>query len=148
MGWPGHSAARDRRGLARLRPELPPAGDLREPASGAAAGAGAPPPAGEGRIFTRPDPTRRFAAAPNALLPTGWEEVTGFTSLESDRHARYVAQVEHTDNHLLDLLNARYVLDRGKLPELPVYGGVPYYPERPLISGTAANPGSPRRPSG
>src|SRR5207248_11647046 len=55
------------------------------------------PPLGEARLFTRPDPTRRFAAAPNALLPTGWEEVTGFTSLESDRHARYVALVNRTD---------------------------------------------------
>jgi hypothetical protein len=101
-----------------------------------------PPPPGEARIFTRPDPTRQFLDAPNVLLPTGWEEVTGFSSLEFDRHARYVAQVERADNHLLDLLNARYVLARGRLPDLPVFGGVPYHPGRALVNGTAENPGA------
>jgi hypothetical protein len=61
--------------------------------------------------------------------------------LESDRHARYVAQVERTPNHLLDLLGARYWIERGKPPALPVYRGVPFHPQRPVLHGGAANPG-------
>jgi hypothetical protein len=114
--------------VGALRPKLPP--PLQQP-----------PPLGQLRTFTRSDPTRQFAGAPNVLLPTGWEEFTGFSSLESDRHARYVAQVEQTPNHLLDLLGARYFLDRGKPPSLPVYRGVPFHPARPVLHGGAANPG-------
>jgi hypothetical protein len=114
--------------VGALRPKLPP------PLQQA-------PPLGQARTFTRSDPTRQFAGAPNALLPTGWEEFTGFSSLESDRHARYVAQVERTPNHLLDLLGARYWIQQGKPPSLPVYRGVPFHPERPVLHGGAANPG-------
>ena len=114
--------------VSALRPKLPP------PLQQA-------PPLGQARTFTRLDPTRQFVGAPNVLLPTGWEEFTGFSSLESDRHARYVALVDQTPNHLLDLLGARYFIDRGKPPALPVYRGVPFHPGRPVLHGGAANPG-------
>src|SRR4029434_3095335 len=58
-----------------------------------------------------------------------------YSSLEPDRHAAYVAAVEHDDSQLIDVWNARHVVRRRRPLRLPSMGETSFYPERPIFSG-------------
>ena len=88
------------------------------------------------RVYTEPTADERnLQVEPNRLLAVGVQEANGYSSLEPDRHAAYVAAVEYADNQLLDLWNARYVVRRNRVEMLPSMGGTSFHPERPLFSG-------------
>ncbi len=93
-------------------------------------------PAQPYRVYTQPPVDEKSTQVePNRLLALGIQEANGYSSLEPDRHAAYVAAVEHDDGQLLDLWNARFVVRRVRPLLLPSVGGVSFYPERPIFSG-------------
>src|SRR5581483_5177225 len=88
------------------------------------------------RVYTPPTTEdKRTQVEPNRLLAAGLQEANGYSSLEPDRHAAYVAAVQYTDNQLLDLWNVRYVVKRVRQQLFPSYAGVSFHPQRPLLSG-------------
>jgi Bacterial membrane protein YfhO len=88
------------------------------------------------RVYTQPPvDEKNTQVEPNRLLTAGIQEANGYSSLEPDRHAAYVASVEYSDGQLLDLWNARYIVRRARPELLPSMGGTSFHPERPLYSG-------------
>ena len=88
------------------------------------------------RVYTEPATERKDTQVePNRLLTAGIQDANGYSSLEPDRHAAFVAAVEYADNQLLDLWNVRYVVRRDRPELLPSQGGTSFHPERPLFTG-------------
>ncbi len=107
--------------LSELRPRVPPVllTPAREPY----------------RVYTQPPvDDKNTQVEPNRLLAVGVQDANGYSSLEPDRHAAYVAAVEYNDGQLLDLWNARYVIRRVRPELLPSIGETSFHPERPLLS--------------
>jgi hypothetical protein len=115
--------------VADLRPKLPPV--LLQHASAPF------------RVYTPPTARdKRTQVEPNRLLAAGLEEANGYSSLAPDRHTEYVNAVEYAGNDLLDLWNARFVVQRVRTNLLPSYGGTSFHPEHPLFSGRRGSPGA------
>lgn len=95
------------------------------------------------RIYTPPPVgPKQLHIEPNRLLVYGIQEANGYSSLPADRHSAYVRAIEYSDNHLLDLWNVRYVVERRPGTALPSYGGTSFHPDRPLFTGRSGTPGS------
>lgn len=89
-----------------------------------------------GRVYTEPATEgKNTQVEPNRLMTTGIQDANGYSSLEPDRHAAFVAAVEYADNQLLDLWNVRHVVRRNRRELLPSQGGTSFHPERPLFTG-------------
>lgn len=115
--------------LEDLRPKLPPV---------LSAAVGEP-----FRVFTPPaTEEKRTQVEPNRLIIARLHEANGYSSLEPDRHAAYVAAVQYADNHLLDLWNIRYLIRRNRPQLLPSSSGTSFHPQRPLFSGKPGTPGA------
>lgn len=119
--WTVSSSSHPLGQLSELRPRVPPVllTAAREPY----------------RVYTQPPlDEKNTQVEPNRLLVAGVQEANGYSSLEPDRHAAYVAAVEYNDGQLVDLWNARYVVRRVRPELLPSMGGTSFHPERPLLS--------------
>jgi hypothetical protein len=77
---------------------------------------------------------------PNQLVPPGVVDVSGYSSLPSQRHFDYWSSVARQDNALLDLWGVRYVA----MPRIPsdvrIVAGTAFRSAGPLMSGPAGNP--------
>jgi hypothetical protein len=87
------------------------------------------------RVFTPPSSRDKGSEVdPNRLMIAGIQEAGGYSSLHPDRHFAYVQAVRYANNHLLDLLNVRYLVRWNRPEALPSYQGVSFHPQRPLFS--------------
>jgi hypothetical protein len=138
--WPAFVAlvvAADLLGFAwRFYPDPEPASALAEgnPALRAAAGyLGAE----GGRLYSS---LGQVGTAPNRLVALGLPEANGYSSLQPQRHAEYVARMRRVDSPLLDRLGARLWALPTRQPPANTYKDVWFHPERPLIR---LGPGAP-----
>ncbi|HEX2185365.1 MAG TPA: hypothetical protein VHN78_07655, partial [Chloroflexota bacterium] len=95
------------------------------------------------RVYTsQPVYLYRFDVEPNVLLPLGIQEAGGYSSLDNDTHLAYAWAAETSQGRMLDVWNARYYLWPNRPDLLPSYELTSFHPQRPLVSGTAANAGA------
>lgn len=76
---------------------------------------------------------------PNRLLLAGVSEANGYSSLEPDRHNRYVAAAWYSPNRLLDLMGVKYFVIRNGFLPLPSFNLTSFNTDRPLFSSTGQN---------
>ncbi len=79
---------------------------------------------------------------PNRLLLAGVSQANGYSSLEPDRHTRYVAAAWFAPNRLLDLMGVRFFVTPATFRPLPSFNLTSYDNDRPVFSSTARNGGA------
>ena len=90
------------------------------------------------RVFTQ----KGTRDEPNRLLLAGISQANGYSSLEPDRHTRYVAAAWFAPNRLLDLMGVRYFVTPASFRALPSFNLTSFDNDRPLFSSTASNGGA------
>ncbi len=91
---------------------------------------------GSSRVYTRKDVRKTEA---NKLLPFQVADITGYSSLETQRHQEYMGKVTEFEQGLLDLYSVRFVVMPKRLTALPSYEYTSYHPNRPLADGPSTN---------
>jgi hypothetical protein len=89
---------------------------------------------GSSRVYTRKDVRKTEA---NKLLPFQVADITGYSSLETQRHQEYMGKLAEFELGLLDLYNVRFVVMPKRVTALPSYEFTSYHPNRPLADGPA-----------
>jgi hypothetical protein len=90
------------------------------------------------RVFTQ----KGTRDEPNRLLLAGVSQANGYSSLEPDRHTRYVAAAWFAPNRLLDLMGVRFFATPASFRPLPSFNLTSFDNDRPLLSSTASNGGA------
>ncbi|HEX2988047.1 MAG TPA: YfhO family protein [Chloroflexota bacterium] len=88
------------------------------------------------RVYTRKDVRKTEA---NKLLPFQVADITGYSSLETQRHQEYMGKLAEFEQGLLDLYGVRFVVLPKKITALPSYEYTSYNPNRPLADGPKNN---------
>jgi hypothetical protein len=95
------------------------------------------------RVYTsQPVYLDRSDVEPNVLLPLGIQEAGGYSSLSADVNMAYAWAAELSQGRMLDVWNVRYLVWPNKPNPLPSHELTSFHPQRPLVSGSAANAGS------
>ncbi len=79
------------------------------------------------------------AMEPNRPLYAGVASVTGYSSLQSQRHFEYSTSVDRQPDALLDLWGARYLVIAHPPTDVVIVDGTAYRPYAPLFNGAALN---------
>ena len=87
------------------------------------------------RVYTQ----KNTRDEPNRLLLAGVSEANGYSSLEPDRHNRYIAAAWYAPNRLLDLMGVKYFVIRNGFLPLPSFNLTSFNTDRPLFSSTGQN---------
>ncbi len=90
------------------------------------------------RVFTQ----KGTRDEPNRLLLAGVSQANGYSSLEPDRHTRFVAAAWFAPNRLLDLMGVRFFVTTASFRPLPSFNLTSFDNDRPLFSSTASNGGA------
>ena len=90
------------------------------------------------RVFTQ----KGTRDEPNRLLLAGVSQANGYSSLEPDRHTRFVAAAWFAPNRLLDLMGVRFFVTPASFRALPSFNLTSFDNDRPLFSSTASNGGA------
>jgi hypothetical protein len=90
------------------------------------------------RVFTQ----KGTRDEPNRLLLAGVSQANGYSSLEPDRHTRYVAAAWFAPNRLLDLMGVRFFVTPASFRPLPSFNLTSFDNDRPLFSSTSSNGGA------